>query len=207
MNRFTILLIFINTSLSKSVCIKYAHCCVCLGVVRWKVPKDICADTVYTAIKAGYRHLDCACDYGNEQQVGEGIRRAIADGLVTREDLWVTSKLWNTYHAAEHVELACRKTLDDLGLDYVDLYLIHFPISLRFVPFEERYPPEWVHDPKALEPRMEYSCVPVSETWGAMEKLADAGLARNIGVSNFSTYALRDILSYARIPPAVLQVS
>lgn len=68
-------------------------------------------------------------------------------GIVERKDLWVTSKLWNTYHAKEHVELACRKSLADLGLDYVDLYLIHFPISQKFVPIETRYPPEWVHDP------------------------------------------------------------
>ena len=94
-----------------------------VGLGLWKVPKDVCADTVVCAIRAGYRHLDSACDYGNEVQVGEGIRRAMAEGLVTRDELWVTSKLWNTYHAAEHVEAACRKTLADLGLDYVDLYL------------------------------------------------------------------------------------
>ena len=64
-----------------------------------------------------------------------------------RKDLWVTSKLWNTYHAKEYVELACRKSLTDLGLDYVDLYLIHFPISQKFVPIETRYPPEWIYDP------------------------------------------------------------
>ena len=67
--------------------------------------------------------------------------RAIDDGLVTREDLWITSKLWNTYHAKEHVKPALEKTLEDLGLDYLDLYLIHFPIAQQFVPFETRYPP------------------------------------------------------------------
>ena len=98
------------------------------------------------------RHLDCACDYGNEVEVGLGIARAIDEGLVTREDLWITSKLWNTYHAPEHVEPAIRRTLSDLGVEYVDLYLIHFPISLRYVPFEERYPPEWLFDPEAGPP-------------------------------------------------------
>lgn len=86
-------------------------------------------------------------------------------------------------------------------------YLIHFPIPLRFVPFETRYPPEWIFDPEAFEPRMEYSGVSVAETWGAMEQLADAGLARNIGVANWDTAGLRDMLAYARIPPAVNQVS
>lgn len=77
---------------------------------------------------------------GNEAEVGEGIKEAIAQGLVRREELWVTSKLWNTYHAAEHVEAAARRSLSDLQLTYVDLYLVHFPISLRYVPFETRHP-------------------------------------------------------------------
>ena len=77
-----------------------------VGLGLWKVPKQVCAETVLTAIRMGYRHLDCACDYGNEAEVGEGIRMAIAEGLVTRDDLWITSKLWNTYHAREHVEPA-----------------------------------------------------------------------------------------------------
>jgi len=127
-------------------------------------------------------------------------------GLVTRDELWITSKLWNTYHAAEHVEPACRKTLADLGLEYLDLYLVHFPISLAFVPFEERYPPEWVHDPDAAEPAMKLVSVPMSETWTAMEGLVGSGLSRNIGVCNMGTAAIRDLLSYATVPPAVLQV-
>jgi len=162
---------------------------------------------VVSAIRMGYRHLDCACDYGNEAEVGEGIRQAIDLGLITREQLWVTSKLWNTYHAREHVEPACRRTLADLGLDYVDLYLIHFPIALKYVPFETRYPPEWIHDPDAPDGgKMEMAAVPVQETWEAMEELSRLGLARNIGVCNFNTAGLRDLLSYATIPPAVLQV-
>ena len=72
-----------------------------------------------------------------------------------REDLWVTSKLWNTNHKKEHVRDACLRTLSDLGLDYLDLYLIHFPIALKFVPFDKRYPAGWVHDPEAKKPCME----------------------------------------------------
>merc|ERR1719369_1130684 len=96
----------------------------------------------------GYRHLDCAANYGNEKEVGEGIAEAIDEGVCKRKDLFITSKLWNTYHHPDHVEAACRKSLEDLGLDYLDLYLIHFPISLQFVPFETRYPPGWVADPE-----------------------------------------------------------
>lgn len=177
-----------------------------VGIGFWKVEKPATANVVVEAIKAGYRHLDCACDYGNEKEVGDGIRQAIADGLCTRDELWITSKLWNTYHRAEHVRPAIEKSLADLQLDYLDLYLIHFPIASKFVPFEERYPPEWLFDPTAAEPKIEADNVPISETWGAMEELAVTGLARDIGVCNFGTSLLRDIASYAKILPAVLQI-
>ena len=103
-----------------------------VGFGLWKIPQDICADAVYEAIKAGYRHLDSACDYGNEVQVGQGIKRAIEEGICAREDLWITSKLWNTYHAKEHVQQAIERSLADLQLDYLDLYLIHFPIAHQY---------------------------------------------------------------------------
>ena len=114
-----------------------------IGLGLWKIPGNVCAQVVYEAIKIGYRCLDGACDYGNEKEVGEGIKRAIDEGLVKREQLFITSKLWNTYHRKEHVKPALLKTLADLQLEYLDLYLIHFPIALKFVPFEQRYPPGW----------------------------------------------------------------
>eukprot|EP00937_MAST-01D_sp_MAST-1D-sp2_P001651 g1651.t1 len=167
----------------------------------WKIERAVTKDVVVEAIRAGYRGLDCACDYGNEKEVGEGIQQAIAEGLVTREQLFVTSKLWCTYHKKEHVEPACRKTLADLGLAYVDLYLIHFPISLKYVPIETRYPPEWLSEAGVMEEEP----VPVSETWAAMEALADAGLCKAIGVSNFKAQLVTDLMSACRIAPAVNQ--
>jgi D-xylose reductase len=175
-----------------------------VGFGLWKISQDICADAVYNAIKAGYRHLDSACDYGNELQVGDGIKRAIDDGLCTREDLWVTSKLWNTYHAKEHVGPALERSLADLQLDYLDLYLIHFPIAQPFVDFDDRYPPEWITDPTFG--KMELAPVPLFETWQAMEVLQEQGLAKQIGVCNYNTGLLHDLMSYARIKPSVLQV-
>ena len=100
-----------------------------VGLGLWKMPKEECANAVYKSIEAGYRLLDSACDYGNEQETGEGIKNALYYNLCKREDLFVVSKLWNTFHRPEHVELACKKTMSDLGVDYLDLYLIHFPIA------------------------------------------------------------------------------
>ena len=177
-----------------------------VGFGLWKVDRATAAETTKQAVAAGYRHLDCACDYGNELEVGQGIAAAIGDGLCRREDLWVTSKLWNAYHAAEHVRPACERSLNDLGLKQLDLYLVHFPIAQKFVPFETRYPPGWHFDPSSAAPRMAETRVPISETWRAMEKLVDDGLVKHIGICNFGTSLLRDLLSYARIRPAVLQV-
>jgi D-xylose reductase len=177
-----------------------------VGFGLWKIASDDTADMVFNAIKAGYRHLDSAADYGNEKQAGEGIRRALAEGLCTRQDLWITSKLWNTFHHPQNVREACEKTLSDLGLDYLDLYLIHFPISLKYVPIAERYPPEWIFDPKAEQPAMEIAPVPLADTWRAMETLVPAGLVRNIGVCNYNSALLHDLMAYASIKPAMLQI-
>lgn len=168
----------------------------------WKVPKEVCADVCYRAIKAGYRRLDGACDYGNEVEVGEGISRAINDGICQREDLFITSKLWNTYHNPEHVPMAFNRTLSDMQLTYLDEYLVHFPISLEFVPFEFRYPPEWVN----TSGKMVVVKQDMGETWHAMEKLVDTGLTKTIGISNFSSQLIRQLLSTCRIRPSTLQV-
>ena len=166
----------------------------------------MCEDTVLSAIRAGYRCLDSACDYGNEEATGRGIQQALKQGVVRRQELFVASKLWNTYHRKEHVRQACERTLRDLQVDYLDLYYVHFPIALKFVDFETRYPPEWLHDPAAARPRMVADEVPFRETWEAMEDLVRAGLVRNIGVCNMQSAMLRDLLSYAAIKPAALQV-
>ena len=172
-----------------------------LGLGTWKIPTDQCPTLVREAISRGWRHIDCACDYGNEREVGAGIASALASGVCAREDLWVTSKLWNTYHRQEHVRDACKRTLDDLGLDYLDLYLIHFPISLAFVPFETRYPRPsgcTTRTPRTRRTASWCTTRPVAETWRAMEALVDEGLVKNIGVCNFNVSLLTDLLAGAR---------
>ncbi|MEQ8314822.1 MAG: aldo/keto reductase [Gammaproteobacteria bacterium] len=177
-----------------------------VGLGLWKIPGEQVPGLIVEAVNAGYRHLDSAADYGNEEAVGKGIKEVLAQGLCAREELWVTSKLWNTYHRPEHVRLACEKSLTDLGLDYLDLYLIHFPISLKFVDFDTRYPPEWFHDPDAEDPGMVIDPVPLQDTWRAMEELVEAGLVKEIGVCNYNSGLLNDLQAYARIKPAMLQV-
>jgi len=174
-----------------------------VGFGLWKVPRDSCANVVYNAIKAGYRLFDGAGDYGNEKEAGDGVRRALSDGIIKREELFITSKLWNTFHARHHVKAATKMQLELWGLEYFDLFLVHFPIALEYVDPNHRYPPEWWGDDKKS---VNLQNTPFQETWGVMEELVDDGLVRNIGVSNVAGALLVDILSYARIQPQVLQV-
>lgn len=179
-----------------------------LGLGTWKIGKDVVEDIVYNAIKThGVRHIDCACDYGNEVEVGRGINKAINEGIVSREELWITSKLWNTFHRQEHVELACKKSLTDLGVGYLDLYMVHFPISMKYVPIETRYPPEWIHDPSVADPKIELDLqAPMHLTWAGMEGVVGLGLAKHIGICNFNVQLTMDLLSYAKIPPYMIQL-
>jgi len=173
-----------------------------VGLGLWKVDPEVCADTVYNAIKNGYRLFDGACDYGNEKEAGDGVRRAIQDGLVKREELFIVSKLWNSFHDKDKVVPACKKSLSDWGVDYFDLYLIHFPIAIEYVDPSVRYPPGWAN----AEGKTVAARAPLQGTWEAMETIADQGLARSIGVSNYNGGLLLDLFRYARIMPAVLQI-
>ena len=167
-----------------------------LGLGTWKADPGQVYAAVREAIRLGYRHIDCASIYGNEPEIGNAIAEAIAAGEVTRAQLWITSKLWSNAHGRDSVEPALRRTLHDLQLDSLDLYLIHWPVPLQpGVAF-----PSGVQD---LRPPAE---VPLRATWEGMEAAVAAGLCRHIGVSNFSITKLADLLAHGRIRPEMNQV-
>lgn len=175
-----------------------------VGFGLWKVPAKDAANTVYNAIKVGYRLFDGAYDYQNEKEAGEGIQRAISDGLVKRQDIFVTTKLWNNYHSREHALEMAKAQNNAWGLGYIDLYLIHFPVALKYIsPEELRYPAWWMD---AAQTRIETAPVTIQETWQALEEVVDAGIAKSIGISNAQAQTLYDIQRYARYPISSLQI-
>jgi D-xylose reductase len=162
---------------------------VCSGPLRCPAPVSQCG-------------ANRPLDYGNEVESGQGVARAIKEGIVKREELFLVSKLWNSFHDQERVEPICKKQLEDWGIDYFDLYIVHFPISLKYVDPSVRYPPGFTYDGKNVVP----GNATIQETWQAMEKLVGKGMANSIGISNMNGQLIMDILRYAKIVPATLQI-
>ena len=153
---------------------------------------------VKTAVEVGFRHLDAAERYRNEAEVGAALKELFADGTVRREELFVTTKLWNNNHRPERVKPALQASLDRLGLDAVDLYLVHTPFA--FQPGDDQ-------DPRHPDGAVIYDDgVTLEETWAAMEALVDQGLSRAIGLSDIDAEGTRQIINAARIKPAVVEV-
>ncbi|MGA7051049.1 MAG: aldo/keto reductase [Mycobacterium sp.] len=155
-------------------------------------------NAVKTAVEVGFRHLDAAERYRNEAEVGAALKELFANGTVRREDLFLTTKLWNNNHRPERVKPALQASLDRLGLDVVDLYLVHTPFA--FKPGDDQ-------DPRHPHGAVAYDDgVTLEETWAAMEALVDDGLARAIGLSDIDVEGTRRIVNTARIKPAVVEV-
>jgi len=167
-----------------------------IGLGTWKSDPGEVRDAVIAAIEAGYRHIDCAPIYGNEKEVGEGLKQKMDDGTVKREDLWITSKLWNDAHQKDQVEPALKQTLSDLGIEYLDLFLIHWPVVLK---------PE-VGFPRKGDDLLSLNEVPISETWAGMEGVEQEGLTRHIGVSNFGANRIQHLMELASVKPEMNQV-
>uniref|UniRef100_A0A1B6CEA4 NADP-dependent oxidoreductase domain-containing protein n=1 Tax=Clastoptera arizonana TaxID=38151 RepID=A0A1B6CEA4_9HEMI len=166
------------------------------GLGTWKSKPGEVTQAVKDAIDVGYRHIDTAFVYGNEKEVGLGIKAKIDDKTVKREDLYITTKLWNTFHQPDLVMPALQDSLSNLGLSYVDLYLIHWPMGYK--EGGALFPEE---NGKTL-----YSTSNYLDTYKELEKAVDLGLVKSIGVSNFNSKQLDEIFKIARIKPVTNQV-
>jgi len=167
-----------------------------LGLGTWKSEPDEVYRAVRAAIEVGYRHIDCAAIYQNEEDVGRALSDAFQAGDAKREEVWVTSKLWNDSHAPEQVRPALETSLRKLQLDYLDLYLIHWPVALR----------QGVLLPTGPEDFIPLSEIPLATTWEAMLKASEQGLAREVGVSNFSKQMIKRVSEETGRTPALNQV-
>lgn len=161
-----------------------------VGLGTWQSERGQVSNAVAVAIKGGYRHIDAAWIYGNEEEVGEGIRK----GGLPRDQLFITSKLWNTFHDPSTVEGTLRETLKRLDVDYLDLYLMHWPVAQKKNPAGKGV---------VVDMNLTLDHLP---TWRAMESMVEQGLVREIGVSNFTIGRLEKLMKQAKIQPSVNQV-
>lgn len=167
-----------------------------LGLGTWKSEKGEIYNAVRNAIKIGYRHIDCSPVYQNEKEIGQALADTFTDSDVKREELWITSKLWCNSHGTDYVEPALQKTLKDLQLDYLDLYLIHWPIIFK----------NNVMFPEKGDDFICLTEVPISLTWKAMEECVTKGFTKHIGVSNFSIKKLTDLVANSSKKPEMNQI-
>lgn len=167
-----------------------------IGLGTWKANGNDLKNAVKDALYAGYRHIDTAKNYGNEEIIGEALAEVFEEGEIFREDVFITSKLWNDSHAEGQVIPALEESLKKLKLDRLDLYLIHWPVAFR----------HGVDFPRKPEDYLTPEDAPLSETWRQMENARKLGLTSHIGVSNFSEKKLRSLISKAEIKPEMNQV-
>ena len=173
----------------------------CMGLGTFasdKYTPDQVAEAVYGAIRYGYRLIDCAAVYQNEEQIGKVLKRAMDEEIVRREELFITSKVWNDRHGAGEVLASCRKSLADLGLEYIDLYFVHWP-------FPNYHAPGCSGDSRNADSRP-FDLGEFMGVWRQCEQLVDQGLVRYIGMSNMTIPKLEAVLPLCRIKPAALEM-
>lgn len=167
-----------------------------IGLGTWKANGNDLKDAVKNALYAGYRHIDTAKNYNNEEIIGEALSEVFAEGKILREDVFITSKLWNDSHEEGQVIPALQESLKKLKLDRLDLYLIHWPVAFR----------HGIDFPKRPEDYLTPEESPMTETWKQMERAKELGMASHIGVSNFSIKKLKDLISKSDSKPEMNQV-
>jgi diketogulonate reductase-like aldo/keto reductase len=167
-----------------------------IGLGTWKTRPEVVGKAVETAIlECGYRHIDCAARYGNEAEIGQSLNKIFTTKQIKRSEIFITGKLWNTEHKPQKVVKACKKSLTDLRLDYLDLYLVHWGVAME-------------SDNNFLDKNGVIKPIkaPLHETWKAMEELIKEGLVKAIGAANYTAPMLYDLFTYAKIMPAVNQI-
>lgn len=167
-----------------------------IGLGTWKATGNEIKKAVKEALHIGFRHIDTASVYGNETEIGEALAEVFAEGNIKREDVFITSKLWNDSHMEGDVIPALQESLKKLQLEYLDLYLIHWPVAFK----------HGIGQPKKPSDYLTLEEAPIINTWSALEKAKEGRLARHIGVSNFSKKKLKALVEQATLKPEVNQV-